>query len=246
MILDSKMNFKRNIREVILKARRGIGLLRYLSKYVSSEVLDQIYKLYVRPHLDYGDIIYHKYDPDKQLNFTEQLEQTQYKSALAVSGALKGTNRLRLLEELGWETLYDRRRYRRLCNFFVFSKSKTQLYLYQGIPEHQTVEYNLKHFRYYEWNLSRMIRFSNSYIANILDKWNKLNAVVQWSPSISVFKRNFLQIIRPVKNPVYNIHDIKGVKILTRLRVKFSPLSEHRFRHNFECLTPACNCGAAR
>ena len=71
------------------------------------EVLDQIYKLYVRPHLDYGDIIYHKYDPDKQLHFTEHLEKTQYKAALAVSGAWQGTNRVRLLKELGWETLYD-------------------------------------------------------------------------------------------------------------------------------------------
>ena len=72
---------------------------------MSREVLDQIYRLYVRPNLDYGDSIYHKCDPDMQLNFTEQLEQAQYKAALAVSGAWKGTNRLRLLEELGWETL---------------------------------------------------------------------------------------------------------------------------------------------
>ena len=74
LILDSKLNFKSHIREAIVKARRGIDLLKYLSKYVSREVLDQIFKLYVRPHLDYGDIIYHKHDPDKQLNFTEQLE----------------------------------------------------------------------------------------------------------------------------------------------------------------------------
>ena len=33
--------------------------------------------------------------------------------------------------------------------------------------------------------------------------------------------------------------------MLTRLRVKFSPLREHRFRHNFECLSPECICGAA-
>ena len=71
LILDSKLNFKSHIREAVVKVRRGIGLLKYLSKYVSKEVLDQIYKLYVRPHLDYGDIIYHKHDPDKQLNFTE-------------------------------------------------------------------------------------------------------------------------------------------------------------------------------
>ena len=63
MILDHKLDFQSHIREVILKARRGIGLIKYLSKYVSREVLDQVYKLYVRPHLDYGDIIYHRFDP---------------------------------------------------------------------------------------------------------------------------------------------------------------------------------------
>ena len=34
--------------------------------------------------------------------------------------------------------------------------------------------------------------------------------------------------------------------MLTRLRVEFSSLNEHRFRHNFECLSPACICGAAK
>ena len=57
MILDSKLNFHSHIREAIIKARRGVRIIRFLSKYVSRDVLDQIYKLYVRPHLDYGDII---------------------------------------------------------------------------------------------------------------------------------------------------------------------------------------------
>ena len=57
MILDHKLDFQSHIREVILKARRGIGLIKYLSKYVFREVLDQVYRLYIRPHLDYGDII---------------------------------------------------------------------------------------------------------------------------------------------------------------------------------------------
>ena len=33
--------------------------------------------------------------------------------------------------------------------------------------------------------------------------------------------------------------------MLTRLRVKFSHLKEHRFRQTFECLSPECICGAA-
>ena len=150
VILDSKLNFKSHIREAILKARRGIGLLKYLSKYVSREVLDQTYKLYVRPHLDYGDIIYHKYDPDMQLNFTQQLEQTQYKAALAVTGECMGTSRQKLLEELGWETLYNRRWCRRLCYFFSLTTSKSPDYLFNEIPEQRSVEYNLRNPRCYE------------------------------------------------------------------------------------------------
>ena len=95
LILDSKLNFQSHIREAIMKARRGIGIIRYLSRYVSRDVLDQVYKLYVRPHLDYGDIIYHRFDPNMSLDLTRKLEQTQYSAALAVTGAWRGTNRQR-------------------------------------------------------------------------------------------------------------------------------------------------------
>ena len=63
IILDSKLSFQSHVREAIIKARKGIGIIRFLSKYVSRDVLDLIYKLYVRPHLDCGDIIYHRHDP---------------------------------------------------------------------------------------------------------------------------------------------------------------------------------------
>ena len=55
--LDNQLNFSKHIRESILKATKGVSLLKYLSKYVSRRVLDLSYKLYVRPHLDYGDVI---------------------------------------------------------------------------------------------------------------------------------------------------------------------------------------------
>ncbi len=49
-------------------------------------VLEQIYKLYVRPYIDYGDIIYQNFDPEMRLNFTQKLERIQYCAALAVTG----------------------------------------------------------------------------------------------------------------------------------------------------------------
>ena len=44
---------------------------------------------------------------------------------------------------------------------------------------------------------------------------------------------------------VFNVDDITGIKRLTKLRVKFSDLNEHKFRHNFDCLSPICDCGKA-
>ena len=100
-------------------------MIRLLSKHVARDVFDQIYKLYVRPHLDYGDIVYHRCDPEMRLKFTQRLERTQYSDALAVAGAWRDTNRQRLYEELGWKSLYHRRWYRRLCHFFNLVKSQS-------------------------------------------------------------------------------------------------------------------------
>ena len=90
MQLDSELNFQSHIKEAIGKARRGIGMMRYLSKYASRDVLDQVYKLYIRPNLDYGDIIYNKYNPEMCSSFAQWLEQTQYSAAFAITGAWRG------------------------------------------------------------------------------------------------------------------------------------------------------------
>ena len=87
IILDSKLNFQFQVREAVIKARRGISLIKYLSKYASRDVLDQVYKLYVRPHLEFGDIMYHKFDPDIGNIITKSIEQAQYMEALAVVDA---------------------------------------------------------------------------------------------------------------------------------------------------------------
>ena len=39
---------------------KGISLLKFLTKYLDRAKLDIAYKLYVRPHLEYGDVIFHQ------------------------------------------------------------------------------------------------------------------------------------------------------------------------------------------
>ena len=42
-----------------------------------------------------------------------------------------------------------------------------------------------------------------------------------------------------------NISDIDDIKYLTKIRLKFNSLNEHKFRYNFDCLSPCCTCSGA-
>ena len=242
MILDEKLDFESHIREAIIKARKGIGMIKFLAKYVSRTILDQIYKLYIRPHLDYGDIIYHKYDPHTTLDATKRLEQTQYSAALAITGAWRGTSRQRLYDELGWEDLYHRRWFRRLCHFYNLRKNRQPEYLFDEIPATREISYSLRNVNEYDAAVCRTNRFSNTYFHNVLLEWNALAKDIRESNTLGEFKSKLLKKIRPVKKPLYEICDTRGVRCLTKLRVRFSPLGEHKFRHNFESLSPICTC----
>ena len=58
MYLDKALNFNLHIKEKMSKAMKGIGVIQKLNKIVPRHSFIKIYKSFVRPHLDYGDIIY--------------------------------------------------------------------------------------------------------------------------------------------------------------------------------------------
>ena len=55
----------------MLKAMKGIGIIKKLSKTLSRNFLTTIYKLFVRPHLDYGDIIYDQQNNESLIKLKE-------------------------------------------------------------------------------------------------------------------------------------------------------------------------------
>ena len=117
MYLDEKLSYNDHVKEKLNKAYKGIGVIRKLSPYLSRQSLLTIYKMHVRPHLDYGDIIYDQ--PGNEL-FCQKIESVQYNAALAITGAIRGTSSEKIYHELGLESLRDRRWLRRMC-FFFFS-----------------------------------------------------------------------------------------------------------------------------
>ena len=83
--------------------------------------------------------------------------------------------------------------------------------------------------------------FKYSFFPCTLNDW--FNLSIGNLESILIFKSKLLSFIRPVQTNISNTFDTKGLKFLTRLRLRLSHLNEHRFWHNFQdCLNPWCSC----
>ena len=170
LILDTKLTFTKHITQKISIARKGIGIIKYMPSYAPKRILDQMYKIFVRPHLDYCDIIYHLpsltnlSDSSINLNFMMQsLESTQYQAALSVLGAWKGSRKISMYEELGWESLSDRRWFRRLCQFYKIQNDLAPLYLKEAIPQPRTFLYGQRRENVLHEIPCRTTRFFNSF-----------------------------------------------------------------------------------
>ena len=141
LTLDNKLDFRHHLKEKITKANKGIGLISRLRQFLPRSSLLCIYKSFIRPHLDYGDIIY---DRPSNKNFTNKIESVQYCAALAITGAIRGTSRAKLYEELGIEELSKRRLSRRLCFFYKIINGLTPPYLAEFLPSNHTTTYELR------------------------------------------------------------------------------------------------------
>ena len=89
MIFDSKLNFKCHLSEKISKANKRIWIIKRLYNFLPRATLVNIYKTFVRPHLDYGDVIY---DNCSNETFCQMIESVQYNAALAITGAIRGSS----------------------------------------------------------------------------------------------------------------------------------------------------------
>ena len=136
-------------------------------------MLDQMYKTFVRPHLDYCDIIYHIPPKLDQIGVVlnsvmEMAEKVQYQAALAVTGTWQNSSRSKLYEELGWESLSDRRWCRRILQIHKILNNKTPSYLHLKLPCRRRPLYRLNiENNYYEIRCK-----SSRYVNSFLPRWN--------------------------------------------------------------------------
>ena len=86
LTLNSCLSFGKHLNEKVIKANKNLGIIKYLSRFLPLNTLDQMYKALVR-----SNIIYHI--PSTQNQFGEILNilmekaaRIQYQAALAITG----------------------------------------------------------------------------------------------------------------------------------------------------------------
>ena len=127
-----KLNFKLHIKEKISKGMKRICIIKNWSNVLPRKFLITIYKSFVRPYLDFSDLIY---DQRNNESFCQQIESVQYNTSLAITGAIKGTFRLKLYNETGLESLKFRWWFRKLCTFYKINSTGLPSCLYDLIPK---------------------------------------------------------------------------------------------------------------
>ena len=238
-ILDSQISYEGHLKTIFSKVNKTIGLIRKLRNSLPGPSLMTFYKSFIRPHLDYGDIIY---DQPFNNSFPNKSESIQYNACLAVTGAIRGTSKERLYEELGLESHQHRRWYRKLFCLYKIVVNKSPNYLFKVFPASNSIcntrntndipSVNIKH------NF-----FKNIFFPSTIIEWNKLDLAIRNSASFYSFKESILKFIRLAPNSIFQCHSLKGIKYLTRLWVNFSHLRDHKFKHSFQgTINPLCTC----
>ena len=175
MYLHPKLDFLEHLRNIQAKVKKSTALLWKLQIILPRPSLLTIYKAFIRTHLDYGDTIHDQAYND---SFHQKLESIQYNAALAITGVIRDTSSEKLYQELGLESLQQRRWYRKLCTFLKIIKEKSPDYLFNIIPKNNSNHRTRNSYNIPQFNIKHNY-FKNSFLLLVIAEWDKLDSDIQ-------------------------------------------------------------------
>ena len=95
--LDEQLRLCKNLKMMASKINKTIGLLQKMQNLLPRSALITIYKAFVRPHLNYGDIIYGE---SYNGSFHHKLDLFQYNACLEITGVIRGTSKEKFYQEI--------------------------------------------------------------------------------------------------------------------------------------------------
>ena len=242
LTISNNMSWSSHINEILAKAEKSLSMMRRSKHILPRSCLDKLYKSMILPLLDYCDVIY----DSCTMYESEQLDKLQRKASLLCTGAFRITSNEKLLKELGWPKLKNRRTSHRLVLFYKILNDLTPQYLKQlcNLIPHNTNNYQLRRNNSFLVPFIHRKSFSKSYFPKTIRDWNKLPNDVKQSQSLNIFKTRIRSLYEPlVQNKLYSYgHGLSKVNHC-RIRLGLSHLNS-QIRYNLvdspNCSNPDC------
>ena len=139
IVLDSKLNFSASVDQTIKKCNRIIGYRHSVT--LPQNALLTAYKVFVRPHVHYDDILY---DKPNYGHFQNKLEKVLYNNCLAITDALQGTSKIKIYDELSLHSPIKRRWCNKWIFFYKIVNDLLPAYLYSYLHFTSQINYSLR------------------------------------------------------------------------------------------------------
>jgi hypothetical protein len=223
--LTTNLDWKLQVNNVCLRANQKLGVLRNV-RLLQRHTLDVLYKLTVRSIFDYALPVYYH-----SLNLVdkERFETIQYSAAKLTTGALWYTSKLKLNQELGWETVSNRAEYLGLTLFHKIHKNHCRPLVMKNLQPFDINKQNNRSNGGYVPFTHTSRYFTNSYFPYFTRKWNLLPKDIK-KLTLDDFKSHTKSILKPAKFKHFQRGHKYPCTLLTRIRVGQSDLKTHRFK----------------
>ena len=241
--LSTDLRFHQHVNVICKKVNQTLSPLYPIAQYIPRPILDQIYKIYIRPHFDYCDTVY---DGHITIYDAIRLETLQNRAGRLVTGTLFRTPTANLLLDLGWDKLSTRRRIHKLALYHSFNNPQHQIpdYIKTIMPGTRTQHTGklLRNANTHTIASNRTTSYQNSFFLSTGKLWNNLPEPTRTLSQTS-FKREIAERLGVPTPPAYYATGSKMGNILhTRLRTEMSHLNSHLFQiHKHD--TSECSCG---
>ena len=222
------------------KAWFRIHIMHKLKFKLDRKSLETIYLTFIRPLLEYGDVIW---DNCTQYEKNE-LDKIQNEAARITTGTTKLVSLDNLYKEVGWQTLHRRRQDHKITLFYKMFNQLTPVYLSSLIPQQVNAisHHNLRNSNDIHTIRSNTSLYHNSFLPSTLRQWNSLPVEVRQLNAISSFKTFLKKDLQSV--PTYYYCGSRKAQILhARLRTGCSSLNMDLFHKNITEY-PLCQCGS--
>ena len=191
--ISSNLDWSSHIKKTILKSNRTLGFVKRNLKSAPESIRGIAYKSLVRPQLEYCASVW---DPH-QHNLIQQLEMVQRRAARFTLRRYHRTSSVgAMLEQLGWETLAQRRAKFRLTMMYKGINNLVAIdyanYLVPiTAPTRQMHNYTFRHIS------TRSNYFKFCFYPRTIPLWNSLPPNIAETPSIGVFRNSLSKYTIP-------------------------------------------------